>query len=31
MENIDSERKQKVKKVIKLGVKCAWLVVDWLV
>ena len=29
MENIDSERKQKLKKVAKLGVKCAWLVIDW--
>ena len=31
MENIDSERKQKLKKVAKLGVKCAWLVIDWFV
>ena len=31
MENSDSERKQKVKKVVKLGVRCAWLVVDLLV
>ena len=31
MENPDSERKQKVKKVVKLGVRCAWLVVDLLV
>lgn len=31
MENSDSERKQKVKKVVKLGVKIAWIAVDWLV
>ena len=31
MENNNSERKQKVKKVLKLGVKCAWLMVDLLV
>ncbi len=29
MENVDSERKQKLKKVAKLGVKCAWLV-SWI-
>ena len=31
MENPDSKRKQKVKKVVKLGVRCVWLVVDLLV
>jgi len=30
-KNIDSERKQKVKKVVKLGVKIAWVAVDWLI
>ena len=25
MENIDSERKQRIKKVVKIGVKCMWL------
>ena len=31
IESPDSERKQKVKKVLKLGVKIAWVVVDWLI
>lgn len=31
MANLDSERKQKVKKVVRLGVRIAWLTVDWLV
>ena len=31
MENPDSERKQKLKKVAKLGVKIALVAVDWLV
>jgi len=31
MENPDSECKQKVKKVVKLGVRYTWIVFDWLV
>jgi len=31
MDNGNPERKEKVKKVVKLGVKCAWLIADFLV
>jgi len=31
MDNGNSERKEKLKRVVKLGIKCAWVVVDWLV
>ena len=29
MKNTDSECKQRIRKVAKLGVKCVWLVVDF--
>ena len=31
MDDFDSKCKQKMKKVVKLGVRIAWLTVDWLV
>ncbi len=31
MEKIDSEHKQKLKKIAKPGMKCGWLIVDRLV
>ena len=31
MDNINPKRKQKVKKVARLGMGIAWIAVDWLV
>ena len=31
MANFDSKRKQKLKKVARLGVRIAWIAVDWFV